>query len=350
MPDERVLYGRRALERLNRRAAMGQVRDQPDSPILPPDIPGLALWLRSDLGVTAVMSAVGAAGTAPPAVTFTGTPSPLLPVEVDIQTPGLLGIALFRWKLGGVVQQTLQLTGANVSAGSGTLAFQFPAGTYSADNVYTATVQVSAWADQSGLTAGPSQATSALQLGYSATGWPNGKPALSNTATTHLDLAGFTLGTWSILSAFKIGTTGEIYGFGTNSAASGNAVGMGLVWAGTGNIYVDYGVSANRSDRTPNTAGWHNDNAAHQSAHTFGGTNATNLVAIDGVDVGYVNVLSGDPGVGPVTNTFYVGNDGSNFTFGAVGLIAEIIVYSRVLSATELANLRAYQKALWGTP
>ena len=114
-----------------------------DGDFLPTDIPGLVLWLRSDLGITGVMSAVGSAGTSPPVVTLTGTPSPLLPVEIDITSPGLRGVALFQWKLAGIVQATGLVTGANVVLGTGTLAAQFTGGAsaYLADNVYTATVQ-----------------------------------------------------------------------------------------------------------------------------------------------------------------------------------------------------------------
>ncbi len=75
-------------------------------------IPGLALWLRADLGVTAVAGPVTATGTTPPTVTLAGTPtaaqtSAATPyVELDCTTLGILGTSLYTLKLNGAVVAT----------------------------------------------------------------------------------------------------------------------------------------------------------------------------------------------------------------------------------------------------
>jgi len=88
---------------------------------------------------TIVMLSVASAGTAPPAVTLTGTPvAQSTTIEIDITTGGARGTALFTWKLGGVVQATGQTTAATFVLGTTGLTANFPVGTYTNDNVYTA--------------------------------------------------------------------------------------------------------------------------------------------------------------------------------------------------------------------
>jgi hypothetical protein len=212
---------------------------------LPDSIPGLVLWLRADLGITAVMSAVVAAGTAPPAVTLTGVPSPLLPVEIDITGTGALGVP-FTWKLGGVVQATGLVTAANVPLGSGTLAAQFTIGAYTNDNVYTATVNVSAWADQSNQTASFVQATSANQPSFTVSGI-NGVPSLSFAAASASSIATTTLGTTIMpgpaAERFMVfqGTTDAPSSIFTDNGGWGNSGSVDNIPFSDGNIYDGFG-------------------------------------------------------------------------------------------------------------
>ncbi len=91
------------------------------------------------LSGTSTMSAVthvsGTGGTD----TVTGTPaSSVTTIEVDITTGGSVGVALFSWKLNGVVQQTGQTTASTFVLGSTGLTWGFGAGTYVTTDVYTA--------------------------------------------------------------------------------------------------------------------------------------------------------------------------------------------------------------------
>lgn len=82
------------------------------------------------------------AGTAPPAVTLAGVPTlGSLELLLEIVSPGALGAATFQWAADNGRANVFTgplTTGALVSlAGTGMQAV-FPAGSYSADNVYTA--------------------------------------------------------------------------------------------------------------------------------------------------------------------------------------------------------------------
>ena len=121
--------------------------------------PPPTLWLRADRGVTPAMSAVDATGAAPPAVTLTGVPvatqtiaaTPLIEIDVDDVSGGTgLGQAAFQWLLNGVLQATGIPTAAVVPLGATGLSANFPAGPYSADNVYKSDVTLNLIADQSG--------------------------------------------------------------------------------------------------------------------------------------------------------------------------------------------------------
>ena len=79
----------------------------------PLNIPGLALWLRADLGVTAVIGPVTATGTTPPdgntkrhphrrADGRAATPY----VELDCTTLGILGTSKYTLKLNGATVAT----------------------------------------------------------------------------------------------------------------------------------------------------------------------------------------------------------------------------------------------------
>jgi hypothetical protein len=160
----------------------------------PKSIPGLILWLRSDMGVTGVMSAVTASGTAPPTVTLSGTPNVavLTNVEIDISTTGTLGTATFQWKQNGSVQQTGQTTAATFALGSTGLTANFSVGAYTNNDVYTALVQVSAWADQSGSGNNTTQSTGSNQPAYHSSGGGSSGlvPYIQFTAGTSQVLAG----------------------------------------------------------------------------------------------------------------------------------------------------------------
>lgn len=330
--DWRGGYGRRSIERLNRRLAMGQVRNQPDSPILPPDIPGLVLWLRSDLGVIAVMSAVVPTGTAPPVVTLTGTPSPLLSVEIDITTPGLRGIALFQWKLGGVVQQTGLVTGANMALGTGTLAAQFTGGAsvYVADNVYTATVLVSAWADQSGSGNNAIQATQVNQFAYAPTGGPASTPALTGNGTSTFMRPLFTL-----VQPYEVFCVAQYASSGvTGSVLDGANVNSGRIYRSantTLNMHAGANLACPLGQASTNWIVYDTKWSAAASAMLVNGAqvasgNPSNT-APQGITIGATSAGTGD---------------------WLAGGFAEIAIYNSLLTTQQSANVSRYMGARYG--
>lgn len=85
-----------------------------------------------------------AAGTSPPAVTLTGIPTVgSLEIVIAITTAGALGSAVVKWSLdGGDTWTTNVPTAASVALPGTGLTANFAAGTYSADNVYTAATPV----------------------------------------------------------------------------------------------------------------------------------------------------------------------------------------------------------------
>lgn len=87
-----------------------------------------------------VMGQPSAAGTSPPAISFSGTPlwGDLL-IVIAITAGGPVGTAVFSWsKDGGATNTESVLTASTVPLPGTGLTVAFPAGTYSADNVYTA--------------------------------------------------------------------------------------------------------------------------------------------------------------------------------------------------------------------
>jgi hypothetical protein len=159
----------------------------------PKSIPGLILWLRSDMGVTGVMSAVTASGTAPPTVTLSGTPvSTLTNVELDVTSAGALGVAQFQVKMNGSVILTGLNTGSSVALTGTGLTSSWAVGVSSTNDVYTAFVQVSAWADQSGSGNNTTQSTGSNQPAYHSSGGGSSGllPYIQFTAGTSQVLAG----------------------------------------------------------------------------------------------------------------------------------------------------------------
>lgn len=87
---------------------------------------------------------VQSAGTTPPVVTLSGTPTDNFIIQMAITTGGARGTALFKWSInnGGSFVATGVSTAATVALTSGIivtgLTANFSAGTYATDNVYTA--------------------------------------------------------------------------------------------------------------------------------------------------------------------------------------------------------------------
>lgn len=324
-----------------------------------PNLAGTSLvnWydVSNTSSLTLVMGTVVPAGTTPPAVTLTGTPtSAVTSLEIDITTGGARGTAIFTWKLNGVAQQTGQTTAATFSLGSTGVTANFPTGTpYATNNVYTSNCQPSQWNDLSGNAYHLLDPGSTLRFNFSSGGWPNGNNAIIFPGATNVRMSASSVprGLFSIGAVFKCSAAGNIYSHGSLLETGGTNPGVSMNFAGTKNIYVDSGVTLNRSYRTPASTTHLSDNAAHATLHTMDGTNAGHLLQVDGVaEASYADILTGNPGSGSVTNVFYVGNEAGGFNTAPTGLIAEIVMWAGVLSAGDAASWHNYCRAKWGTP
>jgi uncharacterized protein (TIGR02217 family) len=85
------------------------------------------------------------------------------------------------------------------------------------------------------------------------------------------------------------------------------------------------------------------DVAAHQQVAVFDG--ASSLMITDGT-----TVASGNTGANAMTGFTLLGNRSSSSGAWIAGGVSEIMVYSRRLTVSELAQIRAYSQRKWATP
>ncbi len=100
--------------------------------------PYVGYWVTRAQNVSSLI----ASGTRPPPVTITGTLTPgtnmAYQFALDIVAGGALGTATFKYTLnGGTSYSSTASTAASVLLGNTGLTANFPAGTYSTNNVYT---------------------------------------------------------------------------------------------------------------------------------------------------------------------------------------------------------------------
>jgi hypothetical protein len=304
----------------------------------------LTLWLRGDLGVTFVMSAVAATGTTPPAVTLTGTPAVSVintlastpAIEIDISTTGARGTATFQWKLNGSVQQTAQTTAATFALGTTGLTANFPVGTYTNDNVYKTNTNLSAWADQSATGASLVQATSSAQPIYSLTDGLLSTPALTFASASLQRIAS--------ASSVATGTTPTLYIVNKYTSVSVGqcAISFGVPNTNGAAMFVDV---TGHSERACNIAGFPNDVDANNSATTsweiwrFASAASAQTLFVNGASrtLNPNNNALVAPGAGIV-----VGSQTSSGASPLGGSVAEVIMTNRALTAGEIAQLSAY--------
>ena len=137
---------------------------------------------------------------ADPAVTLTGTPvAQGTSIEIDITLGGARGTAQFTWKLNGAVQASDQLTAATFALGATGLTANFPVGTYTNGNEYTAR-SYGGGVTQCSLAEGWMEANArfGLRFDMSAPGVSAGMFTVRRmTCSTSTDGISFTIGTGS---------------------------------------------------------------------------------------------------------------------------------------------------------
>lgn len=299
----------------------------------PASMPNVVARWRADQGQTLVQGPVSATGTAPPAVTFAGTPSSSTNTIVLTCTgTGTNTTATFSWTLNGVSQTPFTAASTVVLTGTGITA-TFPTGTYSSTpsaDTYTSVVTSSAWADQSGNGHTLSQATAANQMAYGASSGPNSTPAMIGTAAlqTFMATAAFTLTQaywiWIVCrwtSAYSTTAT-MIDGLATNLA--------GMTRLSSTSFRLYSGV-----------AGFTYSGATPQTYQAYGLTvnGASSSIVSNGTTVA--------TGTVSVTNQsgLTVGAGGADAAIASDCLISEIVIASAVPAANVLS---AYSQARYG--
>ena len=298
--------------------------------VVPSGVGSLAVWLRADLGITYVQGAVTSAGTTPPAVTLTGTPvSSSTTLEIDITTLGARGVAIFQWKLNGVVQQTSQTTAATFVLGTTGITANFPTGTYATNNVYTSFVVVSSWVDQIGGHAFV-QVTSASRPAYTTSDAAyNNCPSLSfvPALTNNLVSSSFAIPQpFTLVAVSKTTTAGAngIFGSVGTVACLYNETNTPFLCASTN---LGYGSTSNIVNAMVGVA-----------------NGASSTIYVDSSTVGVVNGAAGAAGI---SGGMSVGDpDGIGLLTGS---IAELMAFSGTLNVSQVSSVLSYLGTRYGT-
>jgi len=173
----------------------------------------------------------------------------------------------------------------------------------------------------------------------------NGQAAIRFDGSDYLAAPSVALGAFTYFAVFKATTPCLIYERGPNAA---NNNGEYL------NTDVDESVSiyrnASRSGKNA-TSGWGNTSTFLLTENSFNGTNASNVLFVNGDQVALSNPtyapLSENPGTDVITDTLYVG-DRSNSTYGLNGDFAELLVFNRVLTDAERNTVGSYLADKYG--
>jgi len=172
----------------------------------------------------------------------------------------------------------------------------------------------------------------------------NGKRGVKFDGTDDaLQASSVTIGAFTYFVVMKLtGTAGMIY---EHSADAGTNPGS-YMYGTTGNsLQVKRGTASSSKNFT---ADWAVDNAAKITVQVFDGTHAGHLLYINGASQSLTNVSADEPGTAEVTAALNVGarNDGASLPSN--GLIYEIIVYNRALTATERGKVERYLSSKYG--
>lgn len=187
---------------------------------------------------------LAATGTTPPVVTISGTLSTPKGVRVEITTGGVLGVAVFRVSInnGSTYVASNVTTVATYTIPGTALVLNFPAGTYTNDNVYRATA--ASVLDTSPAVQLAAQATPANQPFFTlANASFNGNPTIDgpNATATALDTG--------LFSAFAGTTTIVIVCKSTSASTSGNQAFFNRTGGGTNFRILTFLTSGGQNNR-----------------------------------------------------------------------------------------------------
>lgn len=202
---------------------------------------------------------------------------------------------------------------------------------------------VSLWADQSGNGRNFAQGTDAQRPPYLASGGINGKASLHGTAVSGQGLVCVA----TMATILGPATAAERFAVG-KLAADGDIDPIGINW-GTGDSgsYFEFIDSKPYDGFATTIRSTGNAIPAGVMTQPF----VTDTQSTNGL---FSILINGTTNFTTGTNTFNAGATTPglmNAGAGSMnGLLGEVIVYSRILSAGERSQIRAYLTAFWGTP
>ena len=221
-------------------------------------IPSLVLFVQgSGLGVTSGIGSVTATGTTPPTVTLAGTPtatqtSAATPyVELDCTTLGILGTSKYTLKLNGTIVATnVASASSGVSIPGSGLTAGWAAGASAVNDIYTANVVASAWADQSGNGNTLSQGTTSQRPIYASTGI-GGLPVVqgvlaASTSLSTVSTSSAIMGSASSAERLFVGKAASDPASGTESVVDTNGVQGNIIPFSDGKIYDAFGSTVRK--------------------------------------------------------------------------------------------------------
>lgn len=185
------------------------------------------------------------------------------------------------------------------------------------------------------------QSTSGLQPTYWSNG-QNGQAVVRFDGNDLLAAPSLAFGTFTYFAALR-GNTGSVLVY-ERSANSNNYDGEYLCL--TTNLTTNVRRAGVRSGHnlTPNYGA---DGKFRLTEHSFGGTDATHLLLLNGVLQTLTGGYSNNPGTASITDTLYIG-DRPGLGLGLKGDLAELLVYNRVLTLAERNSVGMYLAGKYG--
>jgi len=216
------------------------------------------------------------------------------------------------------------------------------------NSTFTDGEAVSQWNDISGNNEHLVQATGSRQPLFRLTGlrglqtvqFDGSNDFLSSNST-------LSLGNFTAFIVMSTSSTGDriIYEFGTTYTDAGNFYLLTGTNASINKVGAAHPTNASAKDVY---VSWANKFGTAVITHTSGGTHATHLVYVNGVEQKTTNRVSNNPGSTVYAKTLYVGA-----RTGAVapmaGKISELIIYNSSLTRNQMAAVEGYLAVKWGT-
>jgi hypothetical protein len=201
---------------------------------------------------------------------------------------------------------------------------------------------VAAWADQSGNGNNAVQATAGNQPAYSATGY-DGLPCVdwgTGAGGRDLVVASLSLGLYTMVGAIRADAVSGYFLVHNSDTTNGS-----YIYGIANNAFNINGAGVDSGYNV--VANWLSDGVRRTVSVNYGGTHATHFSWRNGTPDVDVSTNAGEPGSGVATGPLYLGNSQAN-TGLYKGVMAEVIVYNRSLSAQELTLVHTYLKSRYG--